>query len=119
MTVDEFGQLLDKKLDEKLEPIKDDIKQIRQEMATKDDLSRVEGKIDNLETRTAEGFKQTEKHLKNIYNDTNRIRKDVGKIHETQATIVGEHGARIERLEEQHPDLPPFKSPFEEIHKPN
>ena len=111
--------LLDEKFDERLEPINnrldgmgERLDNIEQNMATKDDLSRVEGKIDNLETRTAEGFNKTEKHLKNIYSDTNRIRKDVGKIHEPQAIIVGEHGGRIERLEKQHPDLPPFKSPF-------
>ena len=118
--------LLDEKFDQRLEPMNDRLggmeqrlDNIEQNMATKDDLSKVEGKLDNLEQRTAEGFKQTEKHLKNIYNDTNRIRKDVGKIHETKAIIVGEHGGRIERLEEQHPDLPPFKSPFEGMSKPN
>ena len=52
MTVDEFGQLLDKKLDEKLQPINDRLDgmeqrlgNIEKNMATKEELHQVEKRI--------------------------------------------------------------------------
>lgn len=105
--------------------IQEGLKSIKENMATKEGLEGLEARVaiveenmapkedlEALRQATAKGFEKTHTHLKNLAKGQQEIKEEIRKLQETQAIIVGEHGERIKRLEEQHPELPPYESPF-------
>jgi len=94
-----FRGLLDEKLDERLEPIKEDIKamkgeigEIKETMATKDDLAKIRD-----EMATKKDLQQTEQ----------RITAEINSTAKSTVKYIISHDKRIERLED-HAGLPPL-----------
>lgn len=92
---------LRKIVQEELGPIKSDLEQVREKMTTKEDLKE-------LREATARGFQKTEEYLK-------QHGKAIEELKENLSITIVDHGDRIKRLEEQHPELPPYKSPYKSL----
>lgn len=111
MTIDEFGQLLDRKFNEKLLPLKDDLKSLKsrlinveQTMATKEDLKGMATKDDLKGMATKKDLKALKKEL------IKEISYAVGEtVLDSTGGLIEEHEQRISRLE-KHTGLPPLAS---------
>jgi hypothetical protein len=102
-----LGGLLDKKFDEKLEPINDRLDKIERAMATKDDLENLSSKddLENLSSKDDLENLSSKDDLEDLKEEL--IENIASAVGETALDAVRANGRRIDKLE-QHTDHPPL-----------